>query len=202
SAAVEDPATGVTFARHGSFGKGGSIKAYCMGAGVRAKALVVANVNVYSAALYVEPKGAAKALASFSGTPSKTLANSKNFYGALMQPGFAKFVQLKFVRSVGAQKIVDALTAISDVSAEALESFSSMLLGGIGGAIKSGETITLGWSSKDVLLVSVRGKPLGEVKDAKLPAAVFDLYLGDAPVSPAAKAAWAAGVEGLMASEK
>lgn len=75
-----------------------------------------------------------------------------------------------------------------------------MILDAIGNTIGKGETISLGWETKDKMVILVRDKPAGTIVDAALPKAVFDLYLGSHPVSPAAKAAFAEGVPALLGS--
>lgn len=60
--------------------------------------------------------------------------------------------------------------------------------------------MSLGWEGKDKMIVVVRDKVAGTVTNAALPKAVFDLYLGANPVSPAAKAAFAEGVPAFLRS--
>lgn len=74
------------------------------------------------------------------------------------------------------------------------------MLDSVGASIGKGESVTLGWEGKDKMVVLVRDKAVGTVVDAALPKAVFDLYLGSSPVSPAAKAAFAEGVPAFLAS--
>lgn len=78
--------------------------------------------------------------------------------------------------------------------------FSTVMLDAVGGSIGKGESVTLGWEGKDKMVVLVRDKAAGTVVDAALPKAVFDLFLGSSPVSPAAKAAFAEGVPAFLAS--
>lgn len=74
------------------------------------------------------------------------------------------------------------------------------MLDAVGASIGKGESVTLGWEGKDKMVVLVRDKAAGTVVDAALPKAVFDLYLGPSPVSPAAKASFAEGVPAFLAS--
>lgn len=74
------------------------------------------------------------------------------------------------------------------------------MLDAVGDIVRKGETISLGWEGKDKMVVLVRDQPAGTVVDAALPKAVFDLYLGASPVSPAAKAAFAEGLPSFLAS--
>lgn len=74
------------------------------------------------------------------------------------------------------------------------------MLGAVGASIGKGESVTLGWEGKDRMVILVRDKPAGTVVDAALPKAVFDLYLGSSPISPAAKTAFAEGVPAFLSS--
>lgn len=78
--------------------------------------------------------------------------------------------------------------------------FSTIMLEAIGKNIGKGESVSLGWEGKDKMVFLVRDKLVGTVVDAALPKAIFDLYLGSSPVSPAAKAAFAEGVPAFLAS--
>ena len=53
-------------------------------------------------------------------------------------------------------QVVEALSAIDGVKPELLADFSSTLLKAIGGFIGKGETITLAWTSCELLCVCVR----------------------------------------------
>ena len=77
--------------------------------------------------------------------------------------------------------------------------FSGIILDAVGGSINKGEAISLGWEGQK-MVVLVRDRPAGTVVDAALPEAVFALYLGDSPVSPEAKAAFAEGLPAFLAS--
>lgn len=80
--------------------------------------------------LYVEPKGARKALKSYAGRDPQELSKDKSVYRVLGGAGdFSKYLHLVFARSVGAQKVVDAFTAVKGVNQDVLDKCVS----GIGG---------------------------------------------------------------------
>ncbi|CBJ33403.1 Similar to Chalcone Isomerase [Ectocarpus siliculosus] len=197
---VRDPATGLVLPRTKQFAssKTGLV---CLGVGVRVKSVAFVNVNVYTVGLYVEPKGARKALKSYAGRDPEELSKDKSVYRVLGGAGdFSKYLHLVFARSVGAQKVVDAFTAVKGVNQDVLDKFSSLTMEGVGKSINREESVTLGWEGKDRLVVLVRDKEIGSVIDESLPASVFNLFLGSDPVSPVAKTAFAEGVPAFLAS--
>lgn len=115
---VKDPVTGLTLPRTKRFSK---MDLTCLGVGVRYKSLGVANVNVYTVGLYVEPKGARGSLKKYAGADPKALRKDDALFKTLGQAGgFSKCLHLVFARSVGAHKVVDALTSVKGVREEIL----------------------------------------------------------------------------------
>ena len=53
--------------------------------------------------------------------------------------------------------------------------------------MKKGDAMTLQWTGKGSLIVTVRQKVLGEIKNSGLAAGLLGEYLGSKPVSPALK---------------
>jgi hypothetical protein len=126
-----------------------------------------------SQGMYVDEAGAVKKLRSFAG---KTLSKDKIFYEAMAAPGaWSRALKLTFVRTVAAEKVVEALTRLDGVDEIALDSLSSILLGAIGSNISSGDSIVLGWDGANRLTVSVRGKDVGQVTNADLPTALYQV---------------------------
>ncbi|CAM9565800.1 unnamed protein product [Choristocarpus tenellus] len=198
SSELVDAATRITLPRTRRFSSTKDL--FCLGVGVRAKSIAVVKVNVYTVGLYVDAKPAKGTLKNFKGKKPAKLSGDASLYKVLGQPGFTKYLHLIFARAVEAQKVVDALTAVKGVSSDVLSSFSSMLLGAIGDKIGKGESISLGWEGKDKMVVLVRDKAVGSIKDPSLPIAIFDLYLGSSAVSEVAKQAFAEGVSNLLLS--
>jgi len=189
---IAEVATGIVFP--GSYDFSSKPQLTALGAGVRVKNLGIANVNVYAVAMYVDKAKAAKALSAY-----KSQDVDQGVFDTLMKPNnFAKAMYLKFARGVNSQKVVDALTAIQGVDDSIVQLFSSTLLTAMGTNISKGESIALIWLPKDTLTILVREVVVGSIQDSALPAAIFDLYLGNDPVSPPAKAAFGVGVQNLF----
>lgn len=118
SEVLTDAATGLSLPRTKRFSKSDLT---CLGVGVRAKSLGVAKVNVYTVGLYVDQKPAKGALKKFArAEPGKLWADGSVFKVFGEQGGFTKYLHLVFSRSVGAQKVVDALTSVKGVDEKIL----------------------------------------------------------------------------------
>mmetsp|Transcript_10559 Transcript_10559/g.31874 ORF Transcript_10559/g.31874 Transcript_10559/m.31874 type:complete len:253 (-) Transcript_10559:174-932(-) len=175
--AVIDAATGVEWAPRDAQESRMTI----LGAGVRAKNLGVANVNVYSVALYAAPsKNLKRALRKGAESGGPKLFND------ILDSGAARKLHLKFVRGVGQRKVVDALTSVTGVSEAALTEFSDALKAALPDGVSKGQTISLGWPRGGLLVLGIDGSEVGKFRaDAKLPHAVYELFLGKKAVSPA-----------------
>ncbi|CAM9579592.1 unnamed protein product, partial [Phaeothamnion confervicola] len=174
---VKEPATGIALPRRLAF-NGNQLT--LLGVGVRQKAIAVVSVNVYAVGLYLPQQSAAKALSRFSGAVPGALAGDASYYSALSALP-QKYLHLIFARAVAAHK-----------------RFTSLLLTAVGAVgPRQGQSISLGADGGTMVVLS-DGKFIGEVKDAALAAAVFDLYVGKEPVSPAAKEAFASGLGGFL----
>ncbi|KAG5191016.1 hypothetical protein JKP88DRAFT_261875 [Tribonema minus] len=208
---IVEPVTGIALAATASFG--GSAQLRCVGAGARVKSVALASVKVYALALYVEPGGAARALARYEGVAPAERARDVGFYEELMKPAaFPSYLVMSFARNVGTPKVVEALTsAVQGVAPDVLKNFAGMLGAAMGPSMRKGDVVAMGWEGEGRLAVVVRGVRVGEVADAVLPGAIFKvnfdtstvhflavrLYLGSDPVSPPAKAAFASGVSAI-----
>lgn len=174
SGLIVDGATGVAWsARDG--------KMALVGAGVRAKNLGVANVNVYSVALYMQGTAPVK----------KALRRDEGakLHSALLDANAKKRLDLEFVRGVGIGKVIASLTAVDGVSKAALEQFGDALREALPAGVKRGEVLSLGWPRRGTLVLSYNKGVVGTfTMDAKLPRAVYALFLGGRKaVSPALK---------------
>ena len=152
------------------------------GAGVREKAWI----DVYAGALYVDPAGAAAALAAFKGKSSQELAKDAAFFKALVKADFAKAMVLRMVRDVSADAMREALLdgvkphmkPNADVNA---------LLGQLVKNLDSGSKVTLLFSpngSTQLLVGRHAGKP---VKNRRLARALQKVWLGRKPISKSIK---------------
>ena len=115
---IMDAATGLTLPRTKRFSKS---ELTCLGVGVRAKSIAIAKVNVYTVGLYVEPKGARRALRKYAGSDQASLRKDASVFKILGTAGFNKYLHLVFARKVGAKKVVEALTTVKGVSKDVLD---------------------------------------------------------------------------------
>lgn len=169
---IVDPATGIGFPPVQRFKVGKDLS--LLGVGVRKKAVI----NVYAVGFYGH-KSVAKAV----GEKSK-----KKALEAIISAKGPRAAQLTFAMGVGAAKMAEALSNIDGVAQESKDKFSEMILTGIGGKMKKGETMTLEWKGSDVVVVTARGSPIGEMKDKDLFKGLLNVYLGPKSVSPSLKA--------------
>jgi len=175
---VVDPATQISFPpKKDDLG--------LLGVGVRVKKIGPLAVKVYSVGLYADTNAVEKNIVE---TSPDGMYIGENFYRAVAGAKAHKQLELKFARGVGTDKVADALSKVPDVPQKTLTEFGNVLRTAIGDdGVKVGDTITLGWpaGSKD-LVVDVRNKRAGVIKDTslKLPAGVYNMFLGKDTVSP------------------
>ncbi len=192
SIAHVDIATGAQLHQIETF-PGTGFSAECIGAGMRAKPIMgLASVNVYTVALYVESEGIEKGLKGAKSSLSSPLTN------VLLNGSFRMVAHLHFVRTIDVDKVADGLSSLEGVAGEPLAAFRKAIIESVGTEMKAGETISLVWLQHSELLVIVRGQIATKIKDSKLPAAVFDMYLGEDPVSPPAKRSFEDGLKKML----
>ncbi len=186
-----DKDTGVQLSKTKTF-PGTGFSAECIGAGVRAKPVMgLASVNVYTVALYVERAEVEKGL-KHAKSSSSPLTN------VLLTGSFRVVAHLHFVRAVDVDKVADGLSSLKGVAGEPLAAFRKAIVESVGTEMKYEESISLIWFQHSELLVIVRGQIVAKITDSKLPAAVFDMFLGEDPVSPPAKRSFEDGLKNLL----
>ncbi len=192
SIAHVDKTTGVQLHQIETFpGTGFSVE--YIGAGMRAKPIMgLASVNVYTVALYVERGGIEKGLKGGKSSSSSPLTN------VLLNGSFRMVAHLHFVQTVNVDKVADGLSSVKGVAGKPLAAFRKEIIESVGTEMKAGDTISLVWLQHSELLVIVRGNIATKIKDSNLPAAVFDMYLGEDPVSPPAKRSFEDGLKRML----
>jgi hypothetical protein len=197
---VREPRTGVDF--DGEFCRAGAAPGACprlLGVGTRQKRLAgVKTLDVYALALYVDAAGAARALGGAPGgaaalealraeraveksivlSITSSLVNRRNFLAALeerLAPPLA---------AAGAAPVLAAFRAQFAAAA-------------IGKGTRVAFTAAAGGGE---LATAVDGRPVGRIASHALVEAILDVYLGPKPVSPGAKAAFAAGAVRVLAA--
>lgn len=163
------------------------------GTGVRTRTIL--QVKVYAFGLYVDPAGARTALAAWRGKSATELTRDKAFYDALLTGSFPMTMRLVMTRDVGgeqmaeafdgalAPRVAQAATRGMPGGAEALARFRGFFTD----KLTSGTELLFTWAPGNKLVASIGGKQVGEIENAALCWALFDVYLGPNPIAPEGK---------------
>lgn len=163
------------------------------GTGVRTRTFL--QVKVYAFGLYVDPAGARTALGAWRGKTANDLNHDRSFYEALLKGTFPVTMRLVMTRDVGgaqmaeafdgalAPRVAQAATRGMPGGAEALATFRGLFTD----KLSSGTELLFTWAPGNRLVASIGGRPAGEIENAALCWALFDVYLGSDPISPEGK---------------
>lgn len=179
---VTEKVTGIKFADTISAG-GKSLT--LMGVGDRKKAIIgPVAVNVYAIGLYVDADAA----------KSASVSDVASAATALKSGSYTKALKIIMARTVGAEKIGDALAEAvepkvkgTDAPMAAFKSFFAGLA-----ALNTGDEITFTQVGSKLNVKVPSGSK--DFSSSALCGAMFDIYLGDAPVSPNGKTSMAQGL--------
>jgi hypothetical protein len=150
-----------------------------LGAGLRVKKIAFVKVKVYAAALYVADDALAGPLAVHKGKTTEAA-----FFKDLVWGDFPKEVVLHFTRDLGQGRIQEAMReALSGAEKEPLDTFI-----GYFPQVRTGDECVLRWGSGGVLEAVMAGNPRPPIADKTFAAAVFALYVGEAPLQEDLKA--------------
>ncbi len=165
------------------------------GMGVRTKTFL--KVKVYAFGLYVDSAGAASTMSGWAGRSHRDLQNDDSFYEALLEGNFSMTLRLVMTRNVGgddmAEAFEDALaprirhaneTLGMPPGEEALARFRSFFSLE---ELVSGAELIFTWGSGGQLITPIAGESSGAIDSPALCWALFDVYLGDDPVSGSGK---------------
>ncbi|XP_061369989.1 fatty-acid-binding protein 3, chloroplastic [Gastrolobium bilobum] len=199
---VEEPATSVEFQTSLSF-PGCSDSLVLFGTGYREKVFAIIGVKVYAAGLYLN-QSITSELNAWKGQSKEVFQGDSFLFKTIFQSSLEKLLQIILVRDVDGKTFWDALSdAISPRIAEpttadetALTTFRGVFLDR---PLKKGTFIFLTWLNPTRLLVSVSSDGLpstvdATIESANVTSALFDVFLGDSPVSPSLKASVAEGL--------
>ena len=186
---ITEPNTKVTFSTHLQTAAGEQALG---GTGVRTRTML--KVKVYAFGLYLDAAGARSALAAWRGKNAAALAGDESLYKELLKGGFPMTLRLVMTRDVGADQMSEAFNEALGPRVAQAE------LGGMTGGAEAltrfrgffTDKLTKGTElvfsrSGNTLKVSIAGKESGEIDNAALAWALFDVYLGDKPISPDGK---------------
>jgi hypothetical protein len=173
-----DETTGLAFAETMNFRVGKKLTLQAVGT------RKLAILNIYSLGIYLS-KPITKIIAKnnnnnkSSNTPCDTILQSKA----------PRAVQIQFAMGIGPERIAEAVSQLSGVSESVRTQFHDLVLNGIQQQqgqkmMKAKEVMTFEWKGNDVIVVTVRGQYVGEMKDRDLAMGVLELYVGTKSVSP------------------
>ncbi|KAH1148673.1 hypothetical protein GYH30_043349 [Glycine max] len=203
---VEEPATNVKFQTSLNF-PGCSNSLTLFGTGYREKVFAIIGVKVYAAGLYLD-QSVTQELNAWKGQSKDAIQGNSSLFETIFQSSFEKSLQIVLVRDVDGKTFWDALSdAISPripqpttTDETALTTFRGVLLDR---PLKKGAIIILTWLNPSRLLVSVssNGFPStvdATIESANVASALFNVFLGDSPVSPSLKASVAEGLSKVL----
>ncbi|KEH38484.1 putative chalcone isomerase [Medicago truncatula] len=193
---LEEPATNVKFQTSLSF-PGCSDSLTLFGTGYREKVFAIIGVKVYASGLYLN-QSIVNELNAWKGQSKDVIQGKSSLFKTIFQSPLEKLLQIVLVRDVDGKTFWDALSdAISPRIAKpttadetALTTFRSVFQDR---PLKKGTFIFLTWLNPTKLLVSVSSEGIPSTADATIESAnvtyaLFDVFLGDSPVSPSLKA--------------
>ena len=164
-----------------------------VGMGVRTKTFL--NVKVYAVGLYIDADAAATALADWAGKEPKELEKDKALFARLLEMDMGMTLRLVMTRDVDGETMA---SAFDDALAPRLEKAAEMgmpdstdalaTFRGYFGLDKVTDDSELIFSCVDgTLYTRIKGEQADPIESAALCWAMFDVYLGEKPISKGAK---------------
>lgn len=203
---TEETATKEKFKRSLSL-PGCSTSLALLGTGYREKVFAIIGVKVYAAGLYVNPS-ILSTLSTWKGQSASEIQENSALFSSIFQAPLEKSLQIVLVRDIDGKTFWDALDdAISPrtktatpVDESALSTFRSIFQGR---SLKKGTLIFLTWLNPSKMLVCVSSDGIPSSVDATIESenvtsALFDVFFGDAPVSPSLKNSAANGLATIL----
>jgi hypothetical protein len=179
---------------------------WIMGAGLRQRTIL--RLRIYAFGLYIDPEGARASLSQFAGLPTSTLERDESFYRHLLDLNFAMTLRLVMTRTVSGADVAasfnDALRprmtrTVMDTNNSsdltALKEFRGYL---DVDEVRTGTELIFSCSPAGRLTTSVGGDERPPITSKSLCRALFDVYLGEDPISDAGKRSIIAGFHGLL----
>ncbi|KAF3442307.1 hypothetical protein FNV43_RR16223 [Rhamnella rubrinervis] len=203
---TEEPATKVQFLTTLSLPDcSGSLS--LLGTGFREKVFAIIGVKVYAAGFYVSQAVLSK-VNSWKGQSASKLKEDSSLFSTIFQSSLEKSLQIVLVRDVDGKTFWDALNdaisprikSPSPTDESALSTFRGIFEGR---PLKKGTFIFLTWLDPSKMLVSVSSDGLPSSVDATIESgnvsfSLFDVFFGDAPVSPSLKDSVASGLAAIL----
>jgi hypothetical protein len=176
------------------------------GVGVRTRTML--NVKVYAVGLYIDAMAAQVGMADWAGKTPKELEKDKEMFRRMLEMDMGMTLRLVMTRDVGGDKMAEAFekslaprvekaAAEMDMpgGTEALAQFRSYF-----GVDKVTDGSVLIFSCVDGILFStIQGEVAEAIMSPALCWALFDVYLGEKPISSGAKKNFGKGMAGILA---
>lgn len=177
-----------------------------MGTAIRERTFL--RVKVYAFGLYVDPAGARSSLSAFAGVSTSRLERDQSFYRRILDMNFSMTLRLVMTRDVAGDAVAEAFDralrprverAAADMNmpggAAALEQFRGYFNLR---EVPKGTEIVFSCSPTGRLGTSVNGALRPGIQSQALCWALFDIYLGERPISADSKKSVIAGFPGLL----
>ena len=202
---VAEPSSGRLFPVHLSV-PGRATVHRLTGVGIRTRTIF--KVQVYAFGLYLDSAGAATQLAEWEGKPPREAQEDAGLYRALLAGRFGKSLRLVMTRDVDGTDMADAFdgalrprishwTDSTGVAGgeEALATFRGYFSVD---RLRKETELVFSWLPGDTLVTAIGGEAAGVLRDPALAWALFDVYLGEDPVSKDGKKAIVSGIPSLL----
>ena len=187
---------------------GGTTPHWIMGTAIRQRTIF--RVKIYAFGLYVNPDGARATLSRFTGVSPSTLERNVSFYRQLLDLDFAMTLRLVMLRTVDGDDLAKAFDdvlrprmprTLTDTNASgdlvALERFRGYF---DVDEVRRSTEIVFSCGPAGHLATSVGRDERPPIDSRALCRALFDVYLGDDPISGEGKRSVIAGFPALLAS--
>ncbi len=191
---IEEPATEIKFPAWIHVGKGESKSRHdAVSLAVRTKTWF--KVKVYAFGLYVDLKGAAPHLKPYANKKWKELMKDRNFEKAVLSDKYGKTLRLAMARDVDADDMSDAfeealkprIKAFTKKGTEKDRTQAAAAIKKFQGYFtkecEEDQVLVFTWLPGGRLLTSIDGKQMPEIKNLALCHALFDVYVGEDPIS-------------------
>ncbi|MFC1640077.1 chalcone isomerase family protein [Gemmatimonadota bacterium] len=177
------------------------------GVAIRTKTFL--KVKVYAFGIYVDEAPARAALSSFANRSAQDLERNQDFYDRILDRDFAMTLRLVMTRDVGGEDMADAfdgalrprvLHAASDMNMPGGEAALDTFRGYFSVEEMTKESELLFTCKPDGTLSSlVKGEPADDISSNALCWALFDVFLGEDPISNGGKKTVIANIPNILA---
>ena len=185
---------------------GGTTPHWIMGTAIRQRTLF--RVTIYAFGLYVDPEGARASLSRFAGVSAPTLEDDERFYRQLLDLAFDMTLRLVMTRTVDGDDVAEAfddalrprlVRAVTDtISADELAALDRFRSYFDVGEVRTGTEVVFSCGPAGRLATSVGGDERPPINSRALCGALFDVYLGEDPISDDGKRSVVVGFPGLL----